>query len=49
MTDANLADLGHTRTTYIKNIKKNFLDALDVEIFTQLNKTPVNSSLEGVF
>ena len=49
ISDAQLAELGHTRATFIENVKTDFINSLQVETAAKQNKTPVNANLAGVF
>ena len=47
MTDAQLANLGHTRATFVENVKNNFIASLEVKPTTKQNHAPVNANLVG--
>ena len=49
MTDAQLANLGHTRATFVENVKNNFIASLEVEAAAKQNHAPVNANLAGAF
>ena len=49
ISDAQLTELGHTRATFIENVKTDFINSLQVETAAIQNKTPVNANLAGVF
>jgi nucleoside diphosphate kinase len=49
MTDAQLANLGHTRATFVENVKNNFIASLEVKPTTKQNHAPVNANLAGAF
>ena len=49
MTDGQLAELGHTRATFVENIKNNFIASLEVEAAAKQNHAPVNANLAGAF
>ena len=49
MTDAQLAELGHTRATFVENIKNDFIASLEVEAAAKQNSAPVNADLAGAF
>ena len=49
MTDAQLAKLGHTRATFVENVKNNFIASLEVKPTTKQNHAPVNANLAGAF
>ena len=49
MTDGQLAELGHTRATFVENIKNDFIASLEVEAATKQNSAPVNADLAGAF
>ena len=49
MTDAQLANLGHTRATFVENVKNNFIASLEVEVAAKQNHAPVNANLAGAF
>ena len=49
MTDGQLAELGHTRATFVENIKNDFIASLEVEAAAKQNSTPVNADLAGAF
>ena len=49
MTDAQLAELGHTRATFVENVKNNFIASLEVKPTTKQNHAPVNANLAGAF
>ena len=47
MTDAQLANLGHTRATYIENVMREFVASIEVKPTTKQNHAPVNANLVG--
>ena len=47
MTDGQLAELGHTRATFVENIKNDFIASLEVEAAAKQNYSPVNANLVG--
>ena len=47
MTDAQLANLGHTRATYIENVMREFVASIEVKPTTKQNYSPVNANLVG--
>ena len=49
MTDAQLANLGHTRATYIENVMREFVASIEVKPTTKQNSAPVNANLSGAF
>ena len=49
ITDDQLAELGHTRATFVENIKNDFIASLEVEAAAKQNHAPVNANLAGVF
>ena len=49
MTDGQLAELGHTRATFVENVKNNFIASLEVKPTTKQNHAPVNANLAGAF
>ncbi|KRO88472.1 MAG: hypothetical protein QNL74_01545 [Rhodobacter sp.] len=49
ISDTQLAEIGHTRATFIENVKTDFINSLQVETAAIQNKTPVNANLAGVF
>ena len=49
MTDGQLAELGHTRATFVENIKNDFIASLEVEAAAKQNHAPVNATLAGAF
>ena len=49
MTDGQLAELGHTRATFVENIKNDFIASLEVEAASKQNSAPVNADLAGAF
>ena len=49
ISDTQLAEIGHTRATFIENVKTDFINSLQVETAAKQNKTPVNANLAGVF
>ena len=49
MTDAQLANLGHTRATYIENVMREFVASIEVKPTTKQNHAPVNANLAGAF
>ncbi|MDO7567679.1 MAG: hypothetical protein MUR19_02555 [Paracoccaceae bacterium] len=49
MTDGQLAELGHTRATFVENIKNDFIASLEVEAAAKQNHAPVNANLAGAF
>jgi hypothetical protein len=49
MTDGQLAELGHTRATFVENIKNDFIVSLEVEAAAKQNHAPVNANLAGAF
>ena len=49
MTDAQLANLGHTRATFVENVKNNFIASLEVASTATQNHAPVNANLAGAF
>ena len=49
MTDSQLAELGHTRATFVENIKNDFIASLEVEAAAKQNHAPVNANLAGAF
>ena len=49
MTDAQLAELGHTRATYIENVMSDFIASIEVKPTTKQNHAPVNANLAGAF
>ena len=49
MTDGQLAELGHTRATFVENIKNDFVASLEVEAAAKQNHAPVNANLAGAF
>ncbi|MDA0355502.1 MAG: hypothetical protein O3B33_06665 [Proteobacteria bacterium] len=49
MTDGQLAELGHTRATFVEKIKNDFIASLEVEAAAKQNHAPVNANLAGAF
>ena len=49
MTDGQLAELGHTRATFVENIKNDFIVSFEVEAAAKQNHAPVNANLAGAF
>ena len=49
MTDGQLAELGHTRATYIENVMREFVASIEVKPTTKQNHAPVNANLAGAF
>ena len=49
MTDGQLAELGHTRATYIENVMREFVASIEVKPTTKQNYAPVNANLAGAF
>ena len=49
LSDADLAELGHTRATFVENIKNDFIASLEVEAAAKQNSAPVNADLAGAF
>jgi hypothetical protein len=49
MTDANLAELGHTRATCIENVKNDFIASIEVKTTEKQSHAPVNANLAGAF
>ena len=49
MTDGKLAELGHTRATFVEKIKNDFIASLEVEAAAKQNHAPVNANLAGAF
>ena len=49
MNDGQLAELGHTRATFVENIKNDFIASLEVEAAAKQNHAPVNANLAGAF
>ena len=49
MTDGQLAELGHTRATFVENVKNDFIASLEVEAAAKQNHAPVNANLAGAF
>ena len=49
MTDGQLAELGHTRATYIENVMREFVASIEVKPTTKQNYEPVNANLAGAF
>ena len=47
ITDDQLAELGHTRATFVENVKNNFIASLEVEAAAKQNHAPVNANLVG--
>ena len=47
ITDDQLAELGHTRATFVENVKNNFIASLEVEAAAKQNYAPVNANLVG--
>jgi Na+-transporting NADH:ubiquinone oxidoreductase subunit NqrD len=49
MTDAQLFELGHTRASFVENIKNDFIASREVEAAAKQNHAPVNANLAGAF
>jgi hypothetical protein len=49
ITDDQLAELGHTRATYIENVMREFVASIEVKPTTKQNHAPVNANLAGAF
>ena len=47
LSDADLAELGHTRATYIEAVMSDFLASIEVKPTTKQNYSPVNANLVG--